>query len=315
MAKNQILKEYFMAGIITKLFVLFSLTLPMLLNAFQTEQKIFAFDTPWLGVEIHDVSEKTLKSMGLDNGVIIAKIYNNSPAEKANLEIDDIIVTFDGEKVESPKDLSAQIKMKKVNDEVELEYFREGKIQSVDVKIEKRKVPQLFNKKTPHILKKKFQHSKNSVFLGVRVEPLTDQLREYFDVSKGNGVLVSEVIKDSPAEKAGLKAGDVITKIADREVKNYGDLTRGLNYFDPNDEVEVYFVRDKSKKSLKVILAKPQDKFEKMKWIDDDDFIHDFEFDMDEIEDIIEEGEIEKNLDGFNKKIEIKKEFRNKDEA
>ena len=260
-----------MASKVTKLFIVLAMSLPIFLSAAQTEQKVFRFDTPWLGVEIRDVSEKTLKNMGLYNGVRIAKVYDNSPAQKSKLEIDDIVVSFDGEKVKSPKDLSSAVKMKKANDEVELEYYSDGKMTSTNVKIEKRKSPQIFMNKKPHMIKKKIHHAQNSVFLGVKVESLTDQLREYFEVSDGLGVLVSEVVKESPAEKAGLKAGDVITKIEDREVKDYKDLIRGLNYFDPNDEVEIYFVRDKSKKSVDVTLAEPEIKTMELMWRDGDD--------------------------------------------
>ncbi len=201
-----------------------------------------------------------------------------------------------------------------IYDEVELEYFRDGKMNSTNVKIEKRKSPQIFMNKKPHIIKEKFHHSTNSVFLGVKVESLTDQLRKYFEVSDGLGVLVAEVVEDSPAEKAGLKAGDVITKVEDREVKNHKDLVRGLNYFDPNDEVEIYFVRNKSKKSVDVTLAEPQDNFEKMIWIDDNKFMHDFDIDIHQLEDI-DESEIEMKLDELDKKIKIKKEIKVKNEV
>jgi len=303
-----------MTSYVTKFIFVLLLSIPVFLNAAQVKQKTFRFDTPWLGVEISDLSEKTLKNMGLVNGIRIGKVYNNSPADKAGLEIDDIVVTFDTEKISNPKDLSSLVKMKKANDKIELEYFRDGKMNSTTVKIEKRKSPQIFMNKKPHLMKKKIHRSQNSVFLGVKVESLTDQLRKYFDVTEGMGVLVSEVIEDSPAQKAGLKAGDVITKVEEREVTNYKDLVRGLNYFDPNDEIEIYFVRDKNKKSVDVTLAEPQDKFEKMMWIDDNDFMHDFDIDLHELEDI-DENEIELKLDELDKKIKIKKEVRDKDEA
>jgi len=209
-----------MVNKVTKLFVLLALSIPLFLNASQVMQKSFRFDTPWLGVMLADVSDKKLEDLGLENGVRISKVFDGSPADKAGLKADDIVITFDGEKVNNPKDLSSSVKMKKVNDEVDLEYFRDGKTNSATLTIEKRKSPQVFMKKAPKVFKKKIHHSKNSVFLGVKVEKLTDQLREYFNVSDGLGVLVAEVVEESPAEKAGLKAGDVITKIEEREVKN-----------------------------------------------------------------------------------------------
>lgn len=305
-----------MNNYVTKFIFVLLISLPIFLNAAQVKQKGFRFDTPWLGVMLEEVSTESLKKMDLSNGVKITNVFENSPADKAGLEKGDIVITFDGEKVSNPKELSSQVKMKKENDKVDLEYYRNGKTNSSTVTIEKRKSPQVFMPKKPHILKKKIHHSQNSVFLGVKVESLTEQLRKYFDVSDGMGVLVSEVLKDSPAEKAGLKAGDVITKVEDREVKNYNDLIRGLNYFDPNDEVDIYFVRDKSKKSVEVILAKPENRFEKMMWIDDNDFMHDFDFDFHELNDKdIDEDEIEINMDGLDKTIKIEKEIIGKDEV
>jgi C-terminal processing protease CtpA/Prc len=262
----------------TNIFIMMAITIPFLLNAAQTEQKVF----------------------------------KDGPADKAGLEMNDIVISFDGEKVYSPKDLSSAVRMKKVNSEVELQYYRDGETKTTKVTIERRKSPEVFMQKPARVMKQKMFRTDNSVFLGVKVENLSDQLREYFQVSEGLGVLVSEVIEDSPAHKAGLKAGDVITKIADRDVKNYRDLIRGLNYFDPEDEVVIYYIRDKKDKSVKVTLAEPQDKFEKILWIDDADVIHDFDFhkfhDFDE-------DEIEMKLDGLDKKIEIEKEIRNQDEV
>ena len=305
-----------MVNKVTQLFLIIALSMPVFLKAKQVNQEVFRFDTPWLGVMLADVSKKKLEGMGLKNGVKISKVYNGSPADKAGLEMNDIIITFDGEKVHSPKDLKNSVKMKKVNDKVDLEYFRDGKTNLITVTIEKRKPPKVFMQKAPQVFKKKIHHSKNSVFLGVKVEELTDQLREFFNVSDGLGVLIAEVVEDSPAEKAGLKAGDVITKIEDREIENYHDLIRGLNYFDPDDEVEVFFVRDKSNNSVEVKLAEPQDKFEKMKWFHGEDFMHDFDIDIEKFEDIdIDEEELEIKMDEMDKKIKIKKEIQIKDEA
>ena len=64
--------------------------------------------------------------------------------------------------------------------------------------------------------------------LGVRVEDLNADLGSYFGVTDGKGALVVEVLKDTPAEKAGVKAGDVITKVGDKAIGNSDDLVRAL---------------------------------------------------------------------------------------
>jgi serine protease Do len=91
--------------------------------------------------------------------------------------------------------------------------------------------------------------------LGVQVESLSPQLADYFGVKDG-GVLVSSVTKDSPAEKAGLKAGDVITSINGDRVRDYDDLINELR--DQSGEVTVGIVRDKKESTIKTTIEQPQ---------------------------------------------------------
>jgi len=98
-------------------------------------------------------------------------------------------------------------------------------------------------------------------FLGVQIQDLSEQLSGYFKVKDGNGVLVSEVVKDSPAEKAGLKAGDIITKVDDKDIENAGDLTMTVRGYEPESKVSVAIIRDGKKKNLKVILGEAENSF------------------------------------------------------
>ena len=82
---------------------------------------------------------------------------------------------------------------------------------------------------------------------------MSDQLKEFFKVEYG--VLVEKVLEKTPAEKAGLKAGDVIMKINDKKIEDYSDLVRRLNYYDPKDEVTVEFSRKEKIKKIDVVLA------------------------------------------------------------
>ncbi len=74
------------------------------------------------------------------------------------------------------------------------------------------------------------------------------------DETKG-GALVKEVSKESAAEKAGLKAGDIITKVGDKKVDNPGTLSKAVTSYKPNEEVKVYYTRDGKEKSMKVKLG------------------------------------------------------------
>ncbi len=85
--------------------------------------------------------------------------------------------------------------------------------------------------------------------IGITPAELTDQLREFFGVAKERGVLVSSVTKDSPADKAGIKAGDVITQVDETPVSKSGDLTRAVNRKSEGD-VTLTVVRDKTARTL-----------------------------------------------------------------
>lgn len=91
--------------------------------------------------------------------------------------------------------------------------------------------------------------------LGIQTESLTPQLAEYFGAKEG-GVLVSSVNADSPAAKAGLKAGDVITSIDGDRVRDYDDLLRELR--EKTGEVTVGIVRDKKESTVKTTIEQPQ---------------------------------------------------------
>ena len=98
-------------------------------------------------------------------------------------------------------------------------------------------------------------------FLGVQIQDLSDQLSDHFKVKDGNGVLVSEVVEDSPAEKAGIKAGDIITKVDGEDIEDASDLTTTIRSYDPKTKVSVSVVRDGKKKKLNATLGEAENNF------------------------------------------------------
>jgi len=154
-------------------------------------------------------------------------------------------------------------------------------------------------------------------FLGVQIQDLSEQLSDYFKVKDGNGVLVSEVVKDSPAEKAGLKAGDIISKVDDKDIENAGDLTMTVRGYEPETKVSVSVIRNGKKKNLEAILGEAENSFmykfgdlgemgDKHKMIlkmhpeglDDFEF-HEFKFDKEEFKE---------QMDEMRKELSIMKE-------
>jgi membrane-associated protease RseP (regulator of RpoE activity) len=87
--------------------------------------------------------------------------------------------------------------------------------------------------------------------IGVTTTELTEQLAEHFGVPERRGVLVTSVAADSPAAKAGLKAGDVITEADGEKLEDAGELSRVINRKEEGD-VTLTVVRDRSRRSLRV---------------------------------------------------------------
>ncbi|MHC4205405.1 MAG: DegQ family serine endoprotease [Planctomycetota bacterium] len=88
--------------------------------------------------------------------------------------------------------------------------------------------------------------------LGVMIGELTQELADYFDIKESKGVVVSDVLKDSPAEKAGLQAGDIILKINDEDVESVGQLRNTVSMVAPGTEVELLIYRNGREKTVTV---------------------------------------------------------------
>ena len=100
-----------------------------------------------------------------------------------------------------------------------------------------------------------------NTFLGVHCEDISDQLRDYFKVKSGGGVLISEVLKDSPAETSGLKAGDILISINDKEIWDTLELTRAVKKHEPEEEIIIKVVRKGRVKKINVTLGERDELF------------------------------------------------------
>ena len=235
----------------------------------------------FLGVHAEDINKENMGRYGLRQarGVGITSIVKDSPAEKAGLKKDDVILRFDGENVTSARKLTRLVSEVAPDQTVRLGISRGGSEQEVAVTIGKREnsMDTLNNFKglkglggklenlegwTPgaRVWKWEGPDSDNDGFvyafgnnrrIGVSTTQLTKQLAEFFGVADGKGVLVSSVGEDSPAAKAGIRAGDVITAVDGEKIEGAGDLTRALGKKKEGD-VTLTIVRDKHQRSITV---------------------------------------------------------------
>jgi predicted metalloprotease with PDZ domain len=217
--------------------------------------KISSKSRTWLGIQVEDLSQKMLQNLDLDNGVRIIKVYDDSPAAEAGIEEDDILISFNGREIENTKELIDFVRDHEIGDEVEITYFRDGEKHSSAVILGETETPALRRMYSRRLPRAYHFKSDGHAWLGIASENLTDQLREYFAVPEDLGILIKEVVDKSPAQEAGLKAGYVIIQVAEKKIKNTRDLQRAIDYFDPDDIVEITFIRDKAEQTLKVQLG------------------------------------------------------------
>jgi C-terminal processing protease CtpA/Prc len=227
-----------------------------------------------LGIMVTNVDSEDPDSQ--KDGAQVVEVFKGSEAERIGLKKGDVIVEIDGKSINKPSDLVDIFDDVEEGTEVKLKVKRESGIESLTAKLkpfEGNTYAYRVNDEDGDILvdvyktpgpDKNFSVIRSSGinattggkggYLGVQVKELSSQLKEYFEVK--NGVLVEEVMKDSPAEKTGLKAGDVIVSISDRKIEDYHDLIRTVNYFDPEEEVSISYVRKGDTEKSKVVLGK-----------------------------------------------------------
>ncbi|MDP8237846.1 MAG: PDZ domain-containing protein [Candidatus Hatepunaea meridiana] len=233
--------------------ILFLLGSMGIINAKEIESEtiIISDDKAFLGIYPDDLDDDDREALDFEgrDGVLIENVVDEGAAENAGIEAGDIITKMDGKVVASTKELRAVLRDHKPGDKIDIVVIRDGKEKTYKVELDEAPehvimgaYPGCFHK----ILKK-------GGFLGVEITELEGQLAEYFGVK--TGVLIESVGEDSPAEKAGLMAGDVIVKIEDEEIEDVSDLIEEIRSKDPESEVEINIVRKGKKKTIKAKLG------------------------------------------------------------
>ena len=241
------------------------------------ERSVFAFSVgsgSYLGVMLEEITKENMSRYGLrePRGVGITKVVEGSPAERAGLRKDDVILRLDNETVTSVRKLMRLISEVAPDHTVRLTVSRGGAEQEISATLSKREgLSRNFDFAIPKLndgLLRQWGgelgplegsgNNRSFVFslganrrIGVSTTQLTKQLADYFGVRDGSGVLVTSVNENSPAAKAGIKAGDVITEIDGDKIKTMLDLTRALNN-KKEGEVTLTIIRDKSQQTIRV---------------------------------------------------------------
>ena len=243
---------------------------PQSRNVKKDKQKIEKSDkTAWLGVMTQTVDEDIADAfeIDIDYGAIINEVIDDSPAEKADLEEGDVIISFNGQKVWDQHDLTDFILESGVGSKANIGIMRDGREKNVSLELgslpsrvnwssRKHDAPHSFGYVGPDDVQ--FFHFSGGGYIGVELSELSDQLGEFFGVSGGDGVLITGVSEDSPAKKAGLQAGDVIVEIDNKHVSDYNDIREIVSGSDEGDELAVVILRSKKKQTVEVTVEESE---------------------------------------------------------
>jgi len=239
----------------------------------------------WMGIYTQTIEPDLKEAFDLDSdyGVIVKMVVADSPADEAGLRQGDIILMVDNEKLDDADDLVYYVRKHQPGDKVAVTVSRKGTEKVYEVELGKHdmyeKAENLYFKglnMAPHSLSKSFKfHSSQyaDTYIGVSLQSLNTQLGEYFGVEEGKGALITDVADDSPAKKAGIKAGDVVISIDGEAVVDPSDVSDAVGDKEEGETIRLTVLREKNEKQFSFEVEESPDNFHSLGnfWVPDDD--------------------------------------------
>ena len=240
----------------------------------------------YLGINIRDIDNDRATELKLKDvhGAEITTVDHDAPANKAGLKIHDVVLEMNGQRVEGADQLRRMLRETPAGHTVKFVISRDGQQQNISVqladraKVEANAWSQHFTVPDPGEAPtsdglvgpsstRGFGNGFFGVFttgglyIGADVDVLSTQLAGYFGVSDGTGLLVKSVAENSPAATAGLKAGDVITKVNNDAMTSRADWTKAMHN-NRGKQVQLTVMRDKKEEKLSMQAGEPKKKGE-----------------------------------------------------
>ena len=221
----------------------------------------------FLGVGVTDIDAERTKALNLkeEHGVEVTSVDADSPAAKAGVKVSDVVLEYNGQRVEGIDQFLRLVRETPVGRQVKLLISRNGATQTLTATTGSRSVKDFiwsgdgFRFNMPPMPPIRIPDMPRTLMmwqsrtLGVESEPLSgSQLGDYFGAK--DGVLIRSVIKGSAAEKAGLKAGDVITKIGSQKVSSPKEISNALHSLSSTKAIPVTIVRERKETTVSVTI-------------------------------------------------------------
>jgi C-terminal processing protease CtpA/Prc len=220
-------------------------------------QQLFAAGKPWIGIYMQDVTPDLADAFNLSvtKGVVINDVADKSPADKAGLKPKDVVLTWNGTTVANSGELTELVGNSNIGDNVKLSINRGGKNIDLSLEVgERKETVYSFHGDNPGTLRK-YMEAFKTVGIGISMQSLSGKLGDYFGVPDGEGALITEVMKDTPAENAGLKVGDVIVRVDKEKVPSPSDVSSIIRDKQKGDKVDLVVVRDKVEKTITLVVG------------------------------------------------------------
>jgi len=177
----------------------------------------------YIGVQIQPINDTAAKALGLKSslGALVANVIDDGPADNAGIETGDVIVEFDGMSIKSVDHLRNNVSISKPDVFYNLSIIRDGRKKSFKVKLETMPSDDQLAVDS---------QTENTNELGMEVRNLNSSFRTEYNIdTQDDGIIVSKVLPESPAIEAGIKAGDLITRVGSRRcrsVKQFNSLVK-----------------------------------------------------------------------------------------
>ncbi len=190
----------------------------------------------WLGVSIQDISKEVAAYYGIEEkkGVLVIAVFPGDPADIAGIQPRDIILSVNGKKVGTSRELTSLIANIGVDDTAKVKAWRNGKTKTFEVKIAKRDEKKIIAKGT---------NKEHKDELGMRVTALTPELAKRFNIKEDKGVIVVAVEADSKAAEAGVRTRDIIKEINRKDVLTVDDFNKAINEIKDGDTMDLFIWR------------------------------------------------------------------------
>ncbi|MDZ7830856.1 MAG: Do family serine endopeptidase [Desulfobacterales bacterium] len=191
----------------------------------------------WLGVGIQDLDSELKEYYNVDEGVLVTQVFPGDPADKAGIKPRDVILSVNGQSVDSARELSKVVADLSVGEAAKIKINRKGDIKTIKVDIAKRDEDKIAASMQGE------PYGKAEDELGIEVSNISPNMAERFNLDSRAGVIVVNVAADSKAGQAGIRKGDIIKEINHQPVESVSDYEAIVEEVAKGETLQFYIKR------------------------------------------------------------------------